>query len=232
MAAEDERIVVKPDGHGSSVPMDVPGGFGKWFLHFPENMLLDGPGRGKAKMTKSVGDDGTIVVEGKMDGEFAHAIRITYKPGTETIDLGHGKGEREVFVVEQTYPDVPNDRPVYYIEDDGTRVVQHRRERYETPVSPSVTTDYVPGLLMFDRSRARQGDEWTEAYTRYVDQMDDSPVEEVPVEESLRITDVGQALTVPAGEFECLVLKRSILRGQTPPFVRRTRERFRAWRRT
>ena len=87
MAAEDERIVVKPDGHGSGVPMDVPGGFGKWFLHFPENMLLDGPGRGKAKMTTSVGDDGTTVVEGKMDGEFAHAIRITYKPGTETIDL-------------------------------------------------------------------------------------------------------------------------------------------------
>ena len=87
MGAEAETITVRPNGGGSSVTIGGPSGFGKWFLHFPENMLLDGPGRGKAKMTKSAGEDGTIVVEGKMDGEFAHAIRITHKPGTETIDL-------------------------------------------------------------------------------------------------------------------------------------------------
>ncbi len=87
MGAEAKRIEVRPGGDGSGVRITAPAGFGKWFLHFPETMLLEGPGRGKAKMSETVRDDGTIVLEGRMAGEFAHAIRITYKPGKEAIDL-------------------------------------------------------------------------------------------------------------------------------------------------
>jgi hypothetical protein len=68
--------------------ISVPGGFGEWFLHFPETMLLEGPPQGKAKMTRTVLHDGTIVLAGRMEGRFAHAIGITYKPGKDCIDLG------------------------------------------------------------------------------------------------------------------------------------------------
>jgi hypothetical protein len=83
-----ESIRVTPKGNGTSVTIHVPRGFGVWHLHFPENMLLDGPGRGKAAMTWQTQEDGTIVLSGKMDGEFAHSIRITYKPGKDIVDLG------------------------------------------------------------------------------------------------------------------------------------------------
>ena len=81
-AGEKDTIAVRPSG-GSGVTIDAPAGFGKWHLTFPENMLLEGPGRGTAKMSSSVADDGTLVFEGRMEGEFAHAIRITYKPGKD-----------------------------------------------------------------------------------------------------------------------------------------------------
>jgi hypothetical protein len=41
MAGEAEVIVVRPNGGGSAVHLEIPGGFGKWHLHFPETMLLD-----------------------------------------------------------------------------------------------------------------------------------------------------------------------------------------------
>lgn len=87
MSGQSDVIAVRPNGGGSSVTLDAPQGFGQWFIHFPENMLLEGPGRGKAKMSKTVRDDGTIVLAGTMAGEFAHDIRITYKPAKSTIYL-------------------------------------------------------------------------------------------------------------------------------------------------
>jgi len=86
-AAEPKTIQVKADGDGSAVTITAPEGFGRWFLHFPETMLLEGPVQGKAKMTRRDGADGTIVLEGRMEGDLAHSIRITYKPGVDTIDL-------------------------------------------------------------------------------------------------------------------------------------------------
>lgn len=82
-----DTIVLSPKGGGSSVQIVVPRGFGIWNLNFPENMLLDGPGRGTAAMTWRTQEDGTIVVEGRMEGEYAHSIRITYTPVRETVNI-------------------------------------------------------------------------------------------------------------------------------------------------
>lgn len=84
----EKASTVGIQAEGSAARISGPEGFGQWFLHFPETMLLEGPPQGKAeKMTKTVADDGTIVLEGRMEGPVAHSIRITYKPGRTTIDL-------------------------------------------------------------------------------------------------------------------------------------------------
>jgi hypothetical protein len=87
LAAKPDEIVVRPEGDGSGVTITAPSGLGEWYLHFPETMLLEGPPQGKAKLTKTVAEDGTIMLAGRMEGEFAHDIRITYKPGKDSVDL-------------------------------------------------------------------------------------------------------------------------------------------------
>lgn len=83
-----EASAIRVQAEGSAAVITGPEGFGEWYLHFPETMLLEGPPQGKAeKMTKTVADDGTISLEGKMEGPMAHWIRITYKPGRSTIDV-------------------------------------------------------------------------------------------------------------------------------------------------
>jgi len=84
---EQKTITMTPGGDGSGVTIRVPRGFGAWYLHFPETMLLEGPAQGKAEMTKTE-KDGAIILSGKMEGEFAHSIQITYRPGEDVIDVG------------------------------------------------------------------------------------------------------------------------------------------------
>ena len=83
----DSSIVVRPRGNGTSVSIVAPPGFGTWHLTFPENMLLEGPGRGRTKATWQTEPDGAVAVRGKMDGDFAHSILIQYKPSADVIDL-------------------------------------------------------------------------------------------------------------------------------------------------
>lgn len=86
--ARDPRITATPYAHGEFVRLKGPRGFGPWQLHFPENMILDRtPGHGRAEMTWETAGDGTVVLNGRMAGEFAHAIEIVYRSGTDVIDL-------------------------------------------------------------------------------------------------------------------------------------------------
>lgn len=137
--------------------------------------------------------------------------------GRETRSFGHGVGERDVFVVENTFPtgdsgsdtDAAGGRRVQYYFDDGARVDRLRHEVFDADGVLTKTRDYVPGFLRFDRARAA-GEEWVEELERYTDPTPEDALDEIELEEESYLFEVlpPETVTVPAGTFDCLVWRR------------------------
>jgi hypothetical protein len=133
----------------------------------------------------------------------------------ETKTFGHGVGERDVFVIENTFPtgdsgsdtDAAGGSRVQFVSDDGTVAPRLRHEVYDTDGILTKFRDYVPGFLRFDRGKATEGTQWVEELTRYSDPLDGTG--EVEEEESyLYEVMAPETVTVPAGTFDCVVWKR------------------------
>jgi len=147
-----------------------------------------------------------IVSQGDSFGSTIAHYEVTR---IETMDLGFGKGEREVLVIEKTYADISDERLVFYLEDDGTRVVRHRCDLHDENGDITLILDYVPGYPVFDRGRTEVGDEWTTEYTRHVLHLPGGDSWEEQWEEWFEILAIDQEVTIPVGTFECLEIERT-----------------------
>jgi len=133
--------------------------------------------------------------------------------GKETVTLDHGVGDRELFVLHNTFPGETGEERTQYIEDDGVRAVRHRHLIYTEADGLTKQRDFVPGFLRFDRSKISVGDKWVEELVRYTDTKDDTPVTEQTVRYQYEVISLKTSVTVPLGTFECLELKRFEMTG-------------------
>jgi hypothetical protein len=121
------------------------------------------------------------------------------------------EGALPVFVVENTFPSGGGDADprLYFDYDDGSRVVRRRQEVYdkETDVLSEIR-EWEPGLLKFDRSQTALGDEWEDEHVSYT--ISAPPGADVVMESTTYVYQVGdpESVTVPAGTFDCAVLRR------------------------
>ncbi len=156
---------------------------------------------------KETAIDGTIEI-----------LRYTVTEKT-TMSFDNGVGEREVYALENVFPDegaLPELR-IQYIEDDGVRAIRHQHLIYEDGSDLSTLTkqrDFVPGFLRFDREKTREGDSWVEELMRYTDTMDGTQIAEEGAMYRFEIVSVSEKVTVPAGTFNCLKIRRTDIAGQ------------------
>ncbi|MCP4605793.1 MAG: hypothetical protein GY847_35615 [Proteobacteria bacterium] len=132
--------------------------------------------------------------------------------GSETIDFEHEVGEREVFVMENVFPEpgASSEKRIQYIEDDGERAVRHQHLIYDDTGDLTKQRDFVPGFLRFDRTKTQQGDEWTETIERYTDLKDGSQIQKAVIAYQFQLESLHEEVTVPAGTFDCLKIKRIV----------------------
>jgi len=126
------------------------------------------------------------------------------------------EGALPVLVVEETYPsgDDLADPRVAYDYDDGAVVVRKRQEILDAATdAPKRTVDYEPGLLRFDRGRTAAGDEWDGDYMEVTVSVPTQPEDGEWLLEYLYEIQEPETVTVPAGTFDCLVLKRTCQSG-------------------
>lgn len=126
------------------------------------------------------------------------------------------EGALPVLVVEETYPsgDDLADPRVAYDYDDGVVVVQKRLEILDASTdAPERTVDYEPGLLRFDRGRTAAGDDWDGDYVQVTVSVPAQPDDGEWLLEYLYEIQEPETVTVPAGTFDCLVLKRTCQSG-------------------
>lgn len=145
---------------------------------------------------------------------YGDTVQLRYEViGYETKLFDYIEGERDVFIVENTFPGVSNERRVQYIEDDGTRAERLKHEIFDTQEELTKIRYFEPGFLRFDRSRTGKNEQWTELLYHYTDLVDGTPIQELELEYRYRVVDRHQEITVPAGTFNCLVLERSEVKG-------------------
>jgi len=136
------------------------------------------------------------------------ATTLTYTvTEKKTMDFGGETGEREVFLVENTF-DSLNEKRIQFIEDDGTRAVRHGHEVYDITETLTKTRFYEPGFLRFDRSKVTVGDKWEETVTRTTDTLDGSAVVSEAITYQFEIISVGEPWTIDLGTFNCIQIKR------------------------
>lgn len=133
--------------------------------------------------------------------------------GRETIDFGRETGKREVLLLENTLPDKPEEYRIQYIEDDGVRAVRHRHLIYDEKGTLTKTRDFVPGFLRFDRDKVRVGDTWTEDVTKYTDSLEGLGEQTTHTKYQYEVVAVDEPVTVVAGTFRCLRIRRTELMG-------------------
>jgi len=155
----------------------------------------------------SVGDYWVYEETGVYGGD---ATELRYEvTGAGTVELDYVGGTRDVFEVENTFPGTSDERRLQYIADDGTRAARVRHEIYDESGDLTKVREFDPGFLRFDRSRTGEGDEWTEDIEMHNDFVDGSEVEAQSLQYRFEVIDRSREVTVPAGTFDCLVLKRS-----------------------
>jgi hypothetical protein len=129
-------------------------------------------------------------------------------------------GAIPVYLIEATFPSgsstdtevVTGGWRVEYVSDDGTRSVRMRHDIYDDLGALTKTRDYVPGFLRLDRSKVTVGDEWAEEYTRHTDTQDGTAVTQDTASYLYEVMD-PETVTVPAGTFDCTVVKRTLTSG-------------------
>lgn len=139
----------------------------------------------------------------------AAAVTLLYEITEETTKtFEHGLGEREVFAMQNTSPGTSTERRVQYIEDDGVRAVRLSHDVFDDTGALTKRRDYVPGFLRFDRGRLEPGATWTEEVVEYSDSMDGSDVTQVTARYRYEIAGSAEPVTVEAGTFSCLHVRR------------------------
>lgn len=134
--------------------------------------------------------------------------------GFQSVELDYVEGApQEMFVVENTFPDSPNRRAVYYTHDDGTRIARYRTEIYDDQGELEKIMEYEGGFLRFDRSRVTEGEIWEEHVIRFMDTLDGSPVQEMEFLWQFEVLAESEEVTVPAGTFETVVYERGAFYG-------------------
>jgi hypothetical protein len=152
----------------------------------------------------------------EISGKEAEVVHEVTDFREENID--NGVGTREVFIYISTWSDVLGGGEdvvkLQYIEDDGDRVVRHYQEKTGGASGTEVNVfTYVPGLLKFDRTKNEMGMVWTEPLECYGCTTDG--VSGQQREYTFEILNLHETITVPAGTFDCLVVKRWIADGVT-----------------
>ncbi len=133
--------------------------------------------------------------------------------GKETKTFQYVTGSQEVYVYNNTFPGTSSEYRVQYLQDDGTRVTRLQHLIYDDTGTLTKQRDYNPGFLRFDRSKISDGNQWTETYTRYTDTEPadtQSTVSEQVVTYQYTVESTNQSVTVPAGTFNCVQIKRSV----------------------
>jgi len=137
--------------------------------------------------------------------------------GTETVEFDYGIGTRTVFLRERTYPTVEwEGRTVEYLEDDGERVVRYRELYYDATGALDWQRDDDPGFLKFDRTRVSVGDQWEWELTSYLDEFNGLPIVEEGNHYVYEVMSIDEVVTVPAGTFICILIRRVNAVGTDP----------------
>lgn len=146
---------------------------------------------------------------------YGDTTRLRYEvTGHENLEFEYVDGARDVFIVENTWPDSGDlQRRVQFIEDDGTRAERLKHEIFDSLGDLTKIRYFEPGFLRFDRSKTGKDEEWTELLNHYSDLVDGTPIQEQELEYRYRVVDRHQEIAVPAGTFNCLVLERSEVKG-------------------
>lgn len=132
-----------------------------------------------------------------------------------TMSFDHLDGEREAFVVENTWPNNPDralEHRTQFVQDDGTRAVRLAHMVYDTTGTLTKDREFAPnGFLRFDRSRLTEGAKWTEQIDRYTDTHDGTAEQWRLVTYDYEVQSLYEQVTVPAGTFDCVVIRRQFL---------------------
>ncbi len=128
-------------------------------------------------------------------------------------------GEREVYFLENTWPENAlraDEHRTQYIEDDGVRAVRLAHLIYDSTGSLTKERQFAPdGFLRLDRDKLSEGASWSEEMTRYTDTLDGNPVQEQIVHYNYLIESVHAEVTVPAGTFDCVQIRRTVGFGES-----------------
>ena len=88
--------------------------------------------------------------------------------GMETIAFDHDIGEREVYILENTFPESNiTEYRIQYLYDDGGRIDRLRHLVYRDVDDLKSQRDFAPGFLRFDRDQIDLGDIWSETVEKY-----------------------------------------------------------------
>jgi hypothetical protein len=131
-------------------------------------------------------------------------------------------GPLSVFLLETTFPsgtsadtDTVGGWRVEYLRDDGTRVARLRQDVYDATDTLTKTRDYVPGFLRFDRSQVTVGAQWEETFKRHSDSTPENTGDAIVTEDISYLYEIlePETVSVPAGEFDCTVVQRTVTMG-------------------
>ncbi len=88
--------------------------------------------------------------------------------GMETINFDHGVGEKEVYVLRNTFPESEDtEYKIQYLHDDGGRIDRLRHLIYRDVDDLKSQRDFAPGFLRFDRDKIDLGDTFSETVEKY-----------------------------------------------------------------
>ena len=145
-----------------------------------------------------------IYKESSPSGEIELKYSVTDKVKK---NFGTAVGEREVFVVENTF-DENNERRIQFIEDDGVRAVRHFHEVYDLDGNLTKTRLFVPGFLRLDRAKLSVGLEWTETVKRTTDTKDGSAPRLDVVAYEYKVLSLDQQVTIKGKTYFCYTFQR------------------------
>ncbi len=162
----------------------------------------------------AVGNSWTYLETFDMGGSEHLFYEVT---GIETVDLPYGDlGQQELFALENTFADTPLEKRIQFIGDDGVRADRLQHLIWDRDGVLTKQRDFVPGFLRFDRQKVSVGEQWSESVDRFTDLKDGTAVVQSTVIYQYEIIAADEPVTVPAGTFECLKVKRTVTVGTDP----------------
>lgn len=119
-------------------------------------------------------------------------------------------GEKDGIQAYRVRTEKLNGVTVSWQEDLGNAIVRHREQAFRADGSMKTEDWYLPGKLRVDESETHlePGATWTETYSERVIDGDDGTITMVEKSETWTVEAVDEEVTVPAGTFRCVRLRR------------------------